>query len=80
MFLPDEPGHLESHATFMWQLVDELERQLDCMVLKELGLKLELEKNPVDVVVIDHIERQPRIRSQSAGQRKKQGTFATKRA
>jgi len=25
--------------------------------LKELGLKLELEKSPVDVVVIDHIER-----------------------
>jgi uncharacterized protein (TIGR03435 family) len=90
MFLPDEPGHLESHATFMWQLVDELERHLDCLVvdktgltetydynlqwtpdlqappevsgpslftaLKELGLKLELEKNPVDVVVIDRIE------------------------
>jgi uncharacterized protein (TIGR03435 family) len=91
MFLPDEPGHLESHSTFMWQLVDELERHLDCMVvdntgltetydytlqwtpdsqapaeasgpslftaLRELGLKLEPAKSPVDVVIIDHIER-----------------------
>jgi uncharacterized protein (TIGR03435 family) len=92
MFNPLEPGNMESHSTYMWQLVDELERQLNCIVeddtglnstydyklewtpddraspdssgpslstaLKEqLGLKLEMRKRPVEVVVIDHIER-----------------------
>ncbi len=92
MFNPLEPGNMESHSTYMWQLIDELERQLNCIVeddtglngtydyrlewtpddraaaemtgpslftaLKEqLGLKLEMQKRPVEVVVIDHIER-----------------------
>jgi uncharacterized protein (TIGR03435 family) len=92
MFNPDEPGHLQSHSTYMWQLIDELQNQLNCMVLDEtglnaaydytlqwtpddqahaesfgpslftalkeqLGLKLVMEKRPVDVFVIDHIER-----------------------
>lgn len=92
MFAPDEPGHLESHSTYLWQLVGELQNQLDCMVRDEtgldgtydytlewtpddamhseslgpslstalkdqLGLKLEMQKRPVDVVYIDHIER-----------------------
>ena len=92
MFNPDEPGHLQSHSTYIWQLIDELQNQLNCMVLDEtglnaaydytlqwtpddqahaesfgpslftalkeqLGLKLVMEKRPVDVFVIDHIER-----------------------
>ncbi len=92
MFYPLEPGNMQSHSTYMWQLIEELENQLNCIVrdetglegtydytlewtpddqahaessgpslftaLKEqLGLKLEMQKRPVDVVVIDHIER-----------------------
>jgi uncharacterized protein (TIGR03435 family) len=92
MFYPLEPGNMESHSTYMWQLVDELERQLNCIVedetrlngtydyklewtpddratsdssgpslftaLKEqLGLKLDMQKRPVEVVVVDHIDR-----------------------
>ena len=92
MFYPLEPGNMQSHSTYMWQLVEELENQLNCIVLDEtglagtydyslawtpddpqhaetagpslftalkeqLGLKLELQKRPVDVVIIDHIER-----------------------
>jgi uncharacterized protein (TIGR03435 family) len=92
MFDPQEPGHLQSHSTFMWQLVQALEDQLNSMVLDEtgltgnydytlewrpddamhadssgpslftalkeqIGLKLEMQKRPVDVVVIDHIEK-----------------------
>jgi len=92
MFAPLEPGNMQSHSTYMWQLIEELENQLNCIVrdetgldktydytlewapddpahaessrpslftaLKEqLGLKLEMQKRPVDVVIIDHIER-----------------------
>lgn len=92
MFAPLEPGNLQSHSTFMWQLVEELENQLNCMVRDEtglsgsydytlawtpddpahaessgpslstamkeqLGLKLEMQKRQVEVVIIDHIER-----------------------
>ena len=92
MFYPLEPGNMQSHSTYMWQLIEELENQLNCIVrdetslegtydytlewtpddqahaessgpslftaLKEqLGLKLEMQKRPVDVVIIDHIER-----------------------
>jgi uncharacterized protein (TIGR03435 family) len=92
MFAPLEPGNMQSHSTYMWQLVEELANQLNCIVrdetglegtydytlewtpddqahaessgpslfiaLKEqLGLKLEMQKRPVDVVIIDHIER-----------------------
>jgi uncharacterized protein (TIGR03435 family) len=92
MFYSLEPGNMQSHSTYMWQFVDELENQLNCIVrdetglagtydytlawtpddqahaessgpslftaLKEqLGLKLEMQKKPVDVVIIDHIER-----------------------
>ncbi len=92
MFYPLEPGNMQSHSTYMWQLVDELENHLNCIVLDEtglagtydyslvwtpddqehaetsgpslftavkeqLGLKLEMQKKPVDVVIIDHIER-----------------------
>ena len=92
MFNPLEPGNMQSHSTYMWQLIEELENQLNCIVrdetgldrtydytlewtpddpahsdssgpslftaLKEqLGLKLEMQKRPVDVVMIDHIER-----------------------
>jgi len=91
MFLPDEPGHLESHSTYMWELVDTLERQTGYIVLdqtglegsydytlhwtpddqppsdasgpslstalkEQLGIKLELQKKPMDVIVIDHID------------------------
>jgi uncharacterized protein (TIGR03435 family) len=92
MFYPLEPGNMQSHSTYMWQLVDELENQLNCIVRdetglaktydytlewtpddradaessgpslftalkEELGLKLEMQKRPVDVVIVDHIER-----------------------
>jgi uncharacterized protein (TIGR03435 family) len=92
MFYPLEPGNMQSHSTYMWQLIEELENQLNCIVrdetglegtydytlewtpddqahaesagpslftaLKEqLGLKLEMQKRPVDVVILDHIER-----------------------
>jgi uncharacterized protein (TIGR03435 family) len=92
MFAPLEPGNMQSHSTYMWQLVEELENQLNCIVRDEtgllgtydytlawtpddpahaessgpslftavkeqLGLKLEMQKRPVDVIIIDHIER-----------------------
>jgi uncharacterized protein (TIGR03435 family) len=92
MFAPLEPGNMQSHSTYMWQLVEELENQLNCLVRDEsglggtydysltwtpddqahaessgpslftamkeqLGLKLEMQKRPVDVLIIDHIER-----------------------
>lgn len=92
MFLTAESGHLESNSTYMWQLVDELERQLGCIVLdrtelqgaydytlrwtpdnssiaessgpslatalkEQLGIELTYEKMPMEVVVVDHLER-----------------------
>ena len=92
MVAPDVPGHLESHSTYMWQLTEDLENQLNCIVRDEtglqgtydyeldwtpddakhseslgpslftamkeqIGLKLELQRRPLDVMYIDHIER-----------------------
>jgi len=92
MFLPEEPGHLDSHSTYIWQLIDVLERQTGSIVLdqtgldgsydyalqwtpdldppanasgpslttavkEQLGLRLALQKTPMDIVVVDHLER-----------------------
>lgn len=90
MFSPAQRGYLDSHSTFMWQLVQELESRLDFPVVdrtglsgtynyklewapddqasnderlpslplalkEQLGLKMEIQKAPIDVVVVDHI-------------------------